>query len=193
MTAVGGAVEKRALPARFGFVAALVLFDQWSKYAVFAWLEPDGLPRHSPHHLLGEWLNFWTSCNPGAAFGQFHQFPWVLVIGRAVAVVFLSWLLARCAAHPRLPLVAMTLVLAGALGNLVDNLWTGCEVARLAGTPFRGVRDFIDFDFQPLFGIDYHFPAFNVADSCITVGACAWILSGFLHRTVPQEDAKPAS
>mgnify|MGYP001258058495 CR=1 FL=1 len=189
----GDQAERRSLPGRFGMVALLVALDQWSKYAVFAWLEPDGVPRHVPHRLLGEWLNFWTSCNPGAACGQFHQLPYVLVLGGAVAVGFLSWLLARCAAHPRLPLVAMTLVLAGALGNLVDNLWTGCEVARLVGTPFRGVRDFIDVDFQPLFGIESRFPAFNLADSCITIGACAWILSGFLHRTVPQEDVKPAS
>jgi hypothetical protein len=40
----------------------------------------------------------------------------------------------------------------------------------LAGSPFRGVRDFIDVYFEPLFGIDHHFPAFNLADSCITVG-----------------------
>jgi lipoprotein signal peptidase len=64
---------------------------------------------------------------------------------------------------------------------VIDNLWTGCTVA---GHPFFGVRDFIDVYFGPL-GVDRHFPAFNVADSCITVGACAWILASFLHRPPP--------
>lgn len=164
---------------RFGSVALLVVFDQWSKVVVWQWLEasPDG--RSVSRRLAGEWLSFCSSCNGGAAFGQFTQFPYVLVIGRALAVLFLGWLLLRAGSRPRLPLFAMTLVLAGALGNLLDNLTTGCSVS---GHPFLGVRDFVDVYFRPLLGIDYHFPAFNVADSCITVGACAWILASFLHR-----------
>ncbi len=166
---------------RFGSVASLVLLDQWSKGRVFEWLgaTPEG---HSlARGILGEWLSLCSSCNGGAAFGQFSQFPFVLVIGRAVAVVFLAWLLLRAESRPRLALVAMSLVLAGALGNLIDNLWTGCSVL---GHPFRGVRDFVDVYFAPLIGVERHFPAFNVADSCITVGACAWILASFLQRPV---------
>src|SRR5262249_8706952 len=135
------------------------------------------------------WLSLWTSCNWGAAFGKFDQFPYVLVIGRAVAVVFLSYLLLRAESRPRLSLIAMTLVLAGALGNLLDNLFTGYPWGE---PPFLGVRDFIDVAFQPLFGIEQHFPAFNVADSCITIGACAWILAGFLHKPAPSA-SEPAS
>ena len=161
---------------RFGAVALLAVLDQWSKAAVY------GEGAGGPRPLFGsDWLSFWNSCNGGAAFGQFSQFPTILVIGRAAAVLFLGWLLWRAEARPRLVLVAMTLVLAGALGNLIDNLWTGCPIE---GHPagLRGVRDFVAIDFQPLFGIQYHFPAFNLADSCITVGAVLWILSGFLHR-----------
>jgi signal peptidase II len=167
---------------RFGTVALLVLLDQWSKSAVFELLGVTNGGHAAPHRLLGTWLNFWNSCNGGAAFGQFDQFPYVLVIGRGLAVLFLGWLLLRAEPHPRLVLFAMTLVLAGALGNLIDNLWTGCAIA---GHPFLGVRDFIDVDFEPLVGIDQRFPAFNVADSCITVGAAAWILAGFVHKPEP--------
>jgi signal peptidase II len=177
------ASTKRGWFLRFGWVAMLVVLDQWSKARVFEWLGASPEGRSSPKPLLGEWLSFWSSCNGGAAFGQFSQFPYVLVIGRAVAVVFLGWLLARAESRPRLALYAMTLVLAGALGNLIDNLWTGCTIL---GHPFLGVRDFVDVDFQPLFGIDRHFPAFNLADSCITVGACAWILASFLHKPAAQ-------
>lgn len=173
--------------ARFGAVAGLVLLDQWSKVAVFDWLgiDPRG-PGYNERKLFGtEWFSFANSCNGGAAFGQFDQFPWILVLGRVAAVLFLSWLLLRADPRPRLVLVAMTLVLAGALGNVIDNLGAGCVVHGRPEHPFLGVRDFVLVHFGPI-GIDWHFPAFNVADSCITVGACAWILSGFLHRPAPE-------
>lgn len=168
---------------RFGAVTLLVALDQWSKMAVFRWLgvAPDRL-EHNERPLFGtDWLSFANSCNGGAAFGQFGQFPWVLVLGRIAAVLFLGWLLLRADPRPRLVLCAMTLVLAGALGNVLDNLGAGCVVFDRPAHPFLGVRDFVLVNFAPI-GIDWNFPAFNVADSCITVGACAWILSGFLHR-----------
>ncbi len=173
---------------RFGAVALLVLLDQWSKLRVFEWLRASAEGHSAAQPLAGEWLSFCSSCNGGAAFGQFSQFPYVLVIGRAVAVLFLGWLLLRVESRPRLALWAMALVLAGALGNLIDNLWTGCAIP---GHPFLGVRDFIDVYFRPLIGVDHHFPAFNVADSCITVGACAWILASFLHKPAPEKPADP--
>jgi len=169
-------VSPAGLLARFGVVLALVAFDQWSKSAVFEWLGPGGR-----EGLFGwDWLSFATSCNFGAAFGQFDQFPRILVVGRIVACGFLIWLLLRTPGRPRLSLWAMVLVLAGALGNLIDNLGTGC--VDLADRTFRGVRDFVLVYWKPLIGIDDYFPAFNVADSCITVGACLWILAGLVHR-----------
>lgn len=173
--------EVHRLPAsglvlRLAIVLALVAADQWSKSAVFEWLGPGG---HEP--LLGtRWLSFAISCNFGAAFGQFDQFPRILVVGRIAACGFLVWLLLRTPGRPRLTLWAMVLVLSGALGNLIDNLGTGC--VDLPGKTFCGVRDFILVYWKPLIGIDDYFPAFNVADSCITIGACLWILAGFVHR-----------
>ena len=178
-----------SLLLRFGSVACLVALDQWSKVRVWEWLQASDEGRSVSRPLAGDWLSFCSSCNGGAAFGQFAQFPYVLVIGRGLAVLFLGWLLLRAAASPRLPVVAMALVLAGALGNLIDNLSTGCVVS--PGHPFLGVRDFIDVYFKPLLGIDYHFPAFNVADSCITVGACAWIHASFRQRPAEAPPAAP--
>jgi signal peptidase II len=167
---------------RCGAIALLVLFDQWSKAAVFARLGVDPEHTHMKEPLFGTtWLSFASSCNGGAAFGQFTQFPWILVLGRIVAVLFLGWLLVRAESRPRLVLFAMTLVLAGALGNLIDNLGAGCTIP---DHPFEGVRDFFEVYLGPI-GIPKHFPAFNVADSCITVGACAWLVSGFLHKEKP--------
>lgn len=181
---------KGAPLVRFGSVALLVVLDQWSKAWVFDWLDASPEGRSLPRQLVDGWLSFWSSCNGGAAFGQFDQFPYVLVIGRALAVVFLGWLLLRADPRPRLALIAMALVLAGALGNLIDNLWTGCAIVGHPA-PLMGVRDFVDVYFGPL-GIDWHFPAFNLADSCITVGACAWILASFLHKPAPEPVPDPA-
>ena len=162
--------------ARLALVAALVALDLWSKTAVFAWLaerpagmEPD-LHGHWRYPLLGDWLTFYLSRNPGMAWGITALSPGVLVAGRVAAVAFLLWLLARMPRGRGLMSAALVLILAGALGNLNDNVFLRTEGA------WGEVRDFIDvyFAFR-----DWHFPTFNVADSCITVGAVFLFLSSF--------------
>jgi signal peptidase II len=185
----------RAFPwGRFLVVLLLVALDQWSKTAVFAWWDPShpGVERDQHDHLrvpvAGPWFGIMLSCNPGAAFGRFGEYPSLLVFGRLAAVIFLIVLLARADRRHRVSFWAMTLVLSGAIGNLADNLGTGCPEA---GHPFGLVRDFIDVWFlSDAWGWDWHFPTFNVADSCITVGAVAWVLSGFLHGE-DEESAEP--
>ena len=202
---------KRTLLLRFLVVALLVVADQWSKSAVFDWLEGgiltvEGMEidRHGHDRFPvagGEEgplangfldLGFMLVLNPGAAFGKFGDFPHVLVGGRLIAAALLSWLLLRARKGEGLGLVALVLVLSGALGNLIDNLWTG---PTKEGHPYGLVRDFIDAWFLRW---DFHFHTFNVADACISVGAVAWILSGLLHRapaeeggeSVPAQDAE---
>ncbi|MEZ5976636.1 MAG: signal peptidase II [Planctomycetota bacterium] len=81
-------------------------------------------------------------------------------------------LLARTHRSSRVLMTALVLVLSGALGNLYDNLFrTPPE-----GRPFGMVRDFVHVYFERW---EYHFPTFNVADSCITVGAVLLVLSSF--------------
>ncbi|HJO26592.1 MAG TPA: signal peptidase II, partial [Planctomycetota bacterium] len=114
---------------RFLFALAIVGLDLWSKHAVFEWLSPiqHQLPRdacgfsHPRQPLIGNWLTFMLSYNRGAAFGQFASFPYLLVGGRVVAVLFLSWLLVRTPRGRGLHTAALVLVLGGALGNLYDN------------------------------------------------------------------------
>jgi signal peptidase II len=171
-----GTVATRLLLA-----ALIVVADLWSKSAVFAWLEAanrsGSLARdvhgHSRFALLGDWLGFMLSTNPGAAFGQLQSFPYLLVIGRCVAAVFLVWLLVRTPAGRPFYTGALVLVLGGALGNLYDNLFLDHPHD---GHPFGLVRDFIDVYFS---GFDWHFPTFNVADSCITTGAVLLLLTSF--------------
>lgn len=150
---------------------ALVALDLWSKAAVFAWLtpRPDGVGAydthgHWRHTLLGEWLGFYLIRNPGMAWGFDKLPPWLLVGGRAIAVLFLLWLVATTPRTRRVLAWSLTLILAGAVGNLYDNLF----LAPPEGRSFGEVRDFIDVYFSTF---DWHFPTFNIADACISVGA----------------------
>jgi signal peptidase II len=190
---------RRALVC-FTIVAALVALDLWSKSAVFAWFEDPAASAdfvrtahgHLRFPLVGDWLAFMENLNYGAAFGQGHQWPWVLVIGRAIAVVLLSILVVRVERGQWLYLTSLVLILSGALGNLYDNLFYEPRLQDPT-KPFGPVRDFIDV----YFGVwDWHFPTFNVADSCITVGAILLLASGFFVKApappapeVPTPDA----
>ena len=172
----------------FAAVAALVALDLWTKGAVFGWLDSvdgaaevgrseSGQPRY---RILGqEWLGFMLNLNYGAAFGQGSSAQGVLVAGRCLAALFLTVLIVRTPAGQRVYLGSMVLILAGALGNLYDNLFFEAHPGLSGyaeGRRFGPVRDFIDVYFT---GWDWHFPTFNVADSCITVGAVLLLLSGF--------------
>lgn len=177
--AAGARPGARTLAVRFLVVALLVALDLWSKAAVFAWLQP--LVRshslaydacgHERYPLAGEWLTFMLQLNPGAAFGQLDSVPYLLVFGRIGAALFLVWMIVRARVGRPVFNAALLLVLAGALGNLYDNLLRATNLdldARYVGRPFGPVRDFVDVYFAAW---QWHFPTFNVADSCITVGA----------------------
>ena len=167
------------LARRFLGAGVIVVVDLWSKAAVFEWLErlriEGGLVwdahGHPRYPIADGWLTFMLSRNPGAAFGQLESFPWFLVLGRSAAAIFLVWLLVRLPLGRPWFAAALVLVLGGALGNLYDNLFLDVPGD---DRPFGLVRDFIDV----YFGVfDWHFPTFNVADSCISVGAVLLLLS----------------
>lgn len=175
---------------RLALVALLVLADLWSKSAVFAWLQSSPLPEgmgydvhgHHRYKIFGEWFSFMLSWNPGMAWG-FDKLPtWLLVGGRCGAVGFLLWLVVRASPAQRMMSSALVLILSGAAGNLYDNLFMA---PRRVGARFGEVRDFLDVYF-PFW--DWHFPTFNVADACITVGAVLLIASSLF---APRPAAKP--
>jgi len=191
MSELPGRPQARTLLLRFLVVAVLVALDLWSKHAVFAWLEGSlEMQRdacgHKRLHVLGDdvgWFTFMLSLNPGAAFGQFASWPHVLVGGRIIAVLFLCFLVIRTETRRPWFTAALVLVMSGALGNLYDNLM----MPRIDDRPYGMVRDFIDVYFA---NWNWHFPTFNVADSCITVGAVLLLLSG-LGKQEPVPDSSP--
>ena len=145
------------MPARlagFGFLAGLVvLLDQASK----AWvLESFRLYESRP--VLEGWFHLTYVRNPGAAFGLFagssaaFRVPFFLgVTGIALGVIaVIAWRLPK--GRPLL-FAALALVFGGAVGNLIDRVRWG-EVV----------------DFFDVFWRTHHWPAFNIADSAISVG-----------------------
>ena len=101
---------------RLAIVLVLVVLDLWSKQVVFDWLEhlgetgglvADPCARgHMRVPLVGEWFAFMLTLNPGAAFGQFGDFPHLLVWGRVGACLFLLWLLVRAPSQKSVPTCA---------------------------------------------------------------------------------------
>lgn len=196
--------DARTIVTRFMFVVALIALDLWSKAAVFTWLQrlqdagaltvDDCGHGHLRQPIVDGWFTFMLSLNPGAAFGQFGDYPYVLVAGRILAGLFLVWLVARTPRGRPWLVAAFVLVLAGALGNLYDNLLRvrDLDLDRLYSShPFRPVRDFIDV----YFGVwQWHFPTFNVADSCITLGAVLLLVTSFARSPkTPATSAAPVA
>lgn len=131
---------------------AMVVVDQATKFAAVHWLA-----LHTPQPLLPS-FNLTLVYNSGAAFSLLSDAGgwqrWFF-IAAAVAVSALLWSwLARLGPGDKTAAAGLSLILGGAVGNAIDRL-------------FRGhVVDFLDL----YYGL-YHWPAFNVADACITAGA----------------------
>lgn len=139
--------------------AAWVALDQATKLAVVA-----AIPPHQGVELVPGLLNLVHAHNRGAAFGLLGQGSgWQVWLFSAVAVgviaVLVTWLIRLGRSQPGTRL-ALALILGGAVGNLIDRLRLGYVV------------DFIDVHWRAV----YHYPAFNVADSGITLGAVLLII-----------------
>ena len=146
---------QRRIPSLSLLVAAVVVgLDQLSKHWAVSQLN-DG---HTVHVLWT--LQFKLEFNSGMAFGSGQGLgPFIGVIA-VVIVVFL--LLSLRQASGKLSVVAIGLIVGGAMGNIVDRLFR--EDAWLHGR----VVDFIDFQW---------FPIFNIADMCVNVGGGLLIVS----------------
>jgi signal peptidase II len=119
--------------------------------------------------------------NPGAIFGSFSHTDNLMVmallrLASLLAVGLIVYYFLKTPAQDKLMKISLTLILVGALGNFIDRFIYG------AGGPIdrllRGaVIDFLDF-----FIGKAHWPTFNVADSCITIGACLMLVSLFRRK-----------
>ena len=147
--------------ARWLWLSALVIvLDQVTKWLAVGLLDP-----YQPVPVV-PFFNLTLMFNTGAAFsflaGAGGWQRWFFA-GFAIlmSAVLVAWLL-RLAPGERLMAVALSLVLGGAVGNLIDRLDTGRVV-----------------DFLDVYVGDWHWPAFNVADSAITLGVILLLFSSF--------------
>ncbi|MGE3175420.1 MAG: signal peptidase II [Planctomycetota bacterium] len=151
----------------------LVIADLWSKHAVFTWMGERFGGLNGEHLVFrSELLTFClvTWENPGTIWGLFQDGTIVLMVLRCAAVLVLLWFVATTPARLRMQQLVLSLIFAGAIGNLYDNF------TRVDADRARSVRDFLRFSGE--WPTSWGFPAFNVADSCITIGAICllWML-----------------
>jgi signal peptidase II len=140
-----------------GTAGAVIILDQLSKWAILVLLEQA--------IAVTPFLNLVVVWNRGVSFGMFDSAsahaPWLLSgLAGAVVVALVFWL--RRVDHP-LPGIALGLIIGGALGNVLDRVRYGAVV-----------------DFLDVHALGYHWPAFNVADSAICVGAALLLVDGLL-------------
>jgi signal peptidase II len=121
------------------------------------------------HELIHNFINLVHSKNTGIAFSMFADgSPWtryVLIAGSLVVIGILAWYLVAGSAVSARAAAGLALLLGGATGNITDRIMQG------------GVTDF----FEVWFG-SYRYPAFNVADSAITIGAILILLDVLFPR-----------
>jgi signal peptidase II len=148
----------------------VIVLDQWTKYLVTDTFELYGSVTLLPV------LDIMRLHNEGAAFSFLSNASgwqrWLFTgLGIAVSAGILFWLRRLPESGRNLLAAGLSLVLGGALGNVIDRVLWG------------HVIDFIRVHYDPW---NFDFPAFNVADSAITVGAALLILDNLLDLGRPQ-------
>lgn len=145
---------------------AVITLDQWSK-----WLVAAKMHLYDSLYLLPV-FNIALLHNTGAAFsflaGASGWQRWMFVVlACGISLLIAGWLLRQPREGLRWQAAALALVAGGALGNAIDRVMYGYVI-----------------DFLQVHYAGWYFPAFNAADSAITVGAAMLIVEGlFLHRS----------
>jgi signal peptidase II len=167
-------------------IGPLVALDLWSKTAVFEFLKAGGkfnpMARYEVFDTAFVRFEFVNWHNPGTVWGLFQDYNQPLRYVRLLAIAIIFWFVYKTPRSSRVTIAALGLIMAGALGNLYDNFLHVSDWERDLGA----VRDFLFF--SDFFGLEsWDFPAFNVADSCITVGAVALFVILWSTDTSPAE------
>jgi signal peptidase II len=182
MTLTDKKTEETGRKPSFGIWVAIstlvVLFDQLTKWAILKWV-----PYGEPPIPVNAILQLTHRRNPGAAFsflanaGGWQRW-FFIALAVAVSSVIAVWLWRLRTAGQTVLSAGLALVLGGALGNVIDRIRLGYVI------DFIEVPNYFGF----LIGGSW-FPAFNVADSAITVGAVLLIIDAIFisgrHQTAP--------
>ena len=151
-----------------GLAAVVILADQVTKTLIIGWFQLGDV------RPVTSYFNIVRAHNPGAAFSFLADAGgWQRWFFSGLGLVVSGFIVWMIRSHPgeKLFCFAVSMIMGGALGNVVDRLLHGYVV------------DFLQFRFsllQPVFAGGY-FPAFNLADSAITLGAVCLILDELLR------------
>ncbi len=151
------------------FAGLIIISDQFSKWVVINSIAPD--LSYTELYIL-PFFNVVMVWNRGVSFGMFsqtsHYGPAALVIlSLVITLWFIIWLFRT---GDRTLLLGISMVIGGAIGNVIDRL------------RFGAVIDFLDFHIG-----GWHYPAFNLADSCIVLGvAILMIYTLFFEKKLHQ-------
>ena len=157
---------------RYGLAAlwatGMIALDQATKLWVSSSMEV-----WTGHPVIPGFFNLVHVLNRGAAWGFLGsddiswQRPLFIGIG-IIALVFIGYMLKTADRNDKWMITGLGLIAGGAIGNLIDRIRLGVVV------------DFLDFYVK-----NYHWPAFNIADCALTVGAGCILLSMYLNRNRP--------
>lgn len=146
----------------YGLAAVVIVLDQLSKWVVLNHVQYGEIIYMAP------FWNWVLTFNPGAAFSFLADQPgWQRWFFSALALGVSGWIALELRRHPeqKLMALALTLVMGGALGNVIDRI------------RFGAVVDFIQWHVA-----GYYWPAFNVADSAITLGAVLMVWASLFAK-----------
>ena len=154
---------------RLGLLVALFsfVFDQISKY----WVREDLLGGHGMI-MVNDYFNIVTAWNTGVSFSMFNNWGmWGVIVLSVVAMTIVGFLVYWLYTEKvRIIQVALGFIIGGAVGNVIDRIRLGA------------VFDFLDFHIG-----ESHWPAFNVADSFICIGATIIVIHALLAKKTKEE------
>lgn len=177
--------------AYYYYIAAaiLILLDQVTKLAVkgfdFFGFQHEGMIPGEQIQVIGDFLQFTFVENAGMAFGiTFGVWKIFLSLFSLVAGAGLAYYIFKLQGFSKWVRVGITLIFSGAIGNFIDRAFYGVIFGESAFLYGR-VVDFIQVDIPDIdfMGIYYtHWPVFNIADSCVTIGVCLLLI---FHNKIP--------
>ncbi|VAX31969.1 Lipoprotein signal peptidase [hydrothermal vent metagenome] len=152
---------------------ALILVDQYTKFLVNT-----HIPLYYSIKVIDGFFNLTHVRNPGVAFGLFADQDseykvLVFILISTVAIFAILLIYYQTPDEKKVVRTGLIMIFSGAIGNLIDRI------------AYAEVVDFVD-----IFYGNYHWPAFNFADACITIGVTFMILD--LFQGQPEEKGPPA-
>lgn len=141
----------------------VVILDQWSKIAIFDFLDTQVYPSYE----VIPFFNLVKVYNTGVSFGLFQGMAYghiiLSIFAIFITIALFIWLI--MAENFRL-VVGLSFIIGGAIGNVIDRITVG------------SVKDFIDFYIG-----NWHWPAFNIADSAVFIGVCLILIDSFFYNS----------